>query len=418
MRPDKRRGVFAADVAAFNTYVQNYVYGVVEAVQKAHTTNAELRVSSDATRRLTWTAGGFYSDRKARDSNNQFKVDPATGLPYLPWIVQTNRLIDDELKQSALFGEASYRITPRLVLTGGMRFVDYQRSVAGNQVVPLDLIGAKVSSYTVVKSSEHKWLSKLNLAYTYSDNVLLYTQAAQGFRPGGDNQVLGLPAALAAYRSDSLWDYEAGIKTRAFSNRLTVDADVYKIDWSDMQVSGANPQIGPFSFVANAGAARIVGEEVEAALHLGALRLSANAGYTDARLSEDQTNSNITANGHRDNRIPYVPKVSGGVGGDYDYTLSHGWRGSASLNAVFVGESFSEFRPNNIYYRRLPAYTAVNLRVGAQSDSRGWGVYAFVDNLFDRVGIMSETATAISVGHTLVTSIAPRTVGVNVRKSF
>ncbi len=407
-----------SDVTAFNTYVQNYVYGVVEAIQKSHTTNAELRVSSDETGPLTWTAGAFYSDRKERDSNNQFKVDPATGQAYVPWIVQTNRLIDDELKQSALFGEASYKITSRLVLTGGLRFVDYQRSVAGNQVVPLDLIGAKASSYTVVRSSEHKWLSKLNLAYTYSDNILLYTQAAQGFRPGGDNQVLGLPAALAAYRSDSLWDYEAGIKARAFSNRLTVDADVYKIDWSDMQVSGANAQIGPFSFVANAGAARIVGDEIEAALHLGAWRLSANAGYTDARLSEDQKNSNITANGLRGDRIPYVPKVSGGVGADYEHDLGQGWRGSADVNAVYVGESFSEFRPTNVYYRRLPAYTAVNLRVGAQSDSRGWGVYAFVDNLFDRVGIVSETATAISVGHTLVTSIAPRTVGVNVRKSF
>ncbi len=407
-----------SDVAAFNAYVQNYVYGVVEAVQKAHTTTAELRVSSDETRRLTWTAGGFYSDRKGRDSNNQFKVDPVTGQAYLPWIVQTTRLIDDELKQSALFGEASYKITSRLVLTGGLRFVDYQRLVGGNQVVGLDLVNAKPSSYAVVKSSEHKWLSKLNLAYTYSDNVLLYTQAAQGFRPGGDNQVLGLPQALAAYRSDSLWDYEAGIKTRAFGNYLTVDADVYKIDWSDMQVMGQNPALGPFSFVANAGAARIVGEEVEAALRLGALRLSANAGYADARLSENQTNSNITANGLRGDRIPYVPKVSGSVGADYERDLGHGWRGSADIDAVYASESFSEFRPTNIYYRRLPAYTAVNLRIGAASAGRGWGVYAFVDNLFDRVGIVSETATAISAGHTLVTSIAPRTVGLNVRKTF
>ncbi len=405
-------------LAAFNTYVQGYVYGVVEAVQKAHATNAELRVSSDETHRLTWTAGAFYADRQGQDDNNQFKVDPATGLAYVPWIRQTTRLIDDELRQSAVFGEAAYKLTTRLTFTVGARFVDYQHDVAGNQVIPLDLIGAKASSYTVVKSRENKWLSKVNLAYAYNDHVLLYTQAAQGFRPGGANQVLGLPAALTAYRSDSLWDYEAGVKTRAFGNRLTFDADAYRIDWSDMQVLGQNLAIGPFSFISNAGAARITGGEAEAALHLGGLQMSANLGYTDARLSQNQTNANISANGVRGDRIPYVPKITGSLNGDYDWRLGDGWRGYAGANAVFAGESFSEFRPNNIYYRRLPAYTVVNLRVGADAGSRGWGVYAFVDNLFDRVAIVSETANNISVGHTLVTSMTPRTVGVNVRKTF
>ena len=404
--------------ATFNDYIQDFVYGVVFAAQKAHTTTAELRVSSDDSRRLVWTAGAFYSDRKGQDDNNQFKVDPTTGLPYLPWIRQTNRLIDDELEQTAIFGEATYKVTNRLSLTVGTRYVQYTRHVAGNQVVPLDLINAKASAYTVVSSDEKKWLSKVNLAYAYSDNLLFYAQSAEGFRPGGANQVLGLPAALTAYRSDSLWNYETGVKSRTFGNRLTVNADIYRIDWHDMQVQGQNPAIGPFSFVANAGAARIDGAEAEATLRLGELRLAANAGYSDARLSEDQANGNITANGHRGDRIPYVPKVSGSVSGEYDYSLGHGWGGYAGINTVFVGQSASEFSPANIYYRRLPAYVSVNVRVGANSTGRGWGVYAFVDNLFDRVGITSETANGISVGHTLVTSIAPRTVGVNVRKTF
>ena len=405
-------------LAAFNAYVQGYVHDLIFAAQKANTSTAELRVSSDDWHGLTWTAGAFYSDRQGRDDNNGLGVDPATSLPYVPWVRQTNRLIDDQLTQSAVFAEASYKLTSRLTLTAGTRFVDYERHVGGATVVPLDLVGAKLTPYATASSKENKWLSKVNLAYAYSDSVLVYAQAAQGFRPGGANQVLGLPAALTAYRSDSLWNYETGVKSRSFSNRLTVDADVYRIDWKDMQVTGQNLALGPFSFIANAGAARINGAEVESNLRLGALRLSANVGYSDARLSEDQTNTNIMANGHRGDRIPYIPKVSGSLGGDYDHNLGQGWRGYADVNAVFVGESFSEFSPSNVYYRRLPAYTSVNLRIGAQSDRRGWGVAAFVDNLFDRVGIVSESANNISAGHTLVTSIAPRTVGVNVRKSF
>lgn len=405
-------------LAAFNAYVQGYLEEVIFAAQKADTNTAELRVSSNEWHGLTWTAGAFYSDRQGDDDNNGLGVDPTTALPSVPWNRQTNRLIDDQLTQSAVFAEASYKLTSRLTLTAGTRFVDYERHVGGQTVVPLDLAGAKLTPYAMSSSKENKWLSKVNLAYAYSDSVLLYAQAAQGFRPGGANQVLGLPAALTAYRSDSLWNYETGVKSRGFDNRLTVNADLYRIDWKDMQVTGQNMALGPFSFIANAGAARINGAELESNLHLGALRLSANVGYSDARLSEDQTNANITANGHRGDRVPYVPQVSGSLSGDYDYSLGQGWRGYADVNAVFVGESFSEFSPANVFYRRLPAYTSINLRIGAQSDSRGWGVSAFVDNLFDRVGIVSETANNISVGHTLVTSIAPRTVGVNVRKSF
>ncbi len=403
--------------AAFNTYVQNYVYGVVFAAQKAHTTTAEFRLSSRDQGRLTWTGGLFYSDRTGRDDNNQFKADPVSGLPYLPWIRQTERLIDDELKQTAAYGEATYAFTPKLKLTLGTRFFHYQRVVGGNTIVPLDLINAKLNDYTIVKSSESKWVSKANISYQATDKVLVYAEASQGFRPGGVNQVLGLPVALQPYRSDSLWNYETGIKTRSFGNHLTVNLDLYRIDWTDMQVQGQTTA-GPYSFISNAGAARVNGAEVEAAARFGALILRANAAYSDAKLSEDQLNANIIANGKRGDRIPYVPKVTGSVEGEYGWTVGPQWRGYARANATYVGQSFSEFRPTNVYYRRLPSYTLVNARIGVENDASGWGVYAYANNLFDRVALTSATATAVSVGHTLVTSAAPRTVGVNVRKTF
>lgn len=402
---------------AFNSYVEDYVYGVVFAAQKAHTTTAEFRLSSRDAGRLTWTGGVFYSDRTGRNDNNQFKVDPTTGLPYVPWIRQTNRVIDDELKQTAAFGEATYAFTPKLNLTLGTRYFHYERTIGGNTVVPLDLINAKLNAYTVVKSSESKWVSKVNLAYQATSRILLYTEAAEGFRPGGVNQVLGLPEVLQPYRADSLWNYEAGIKTRSFDNRLIVNIDTYHIDWTDMQVQGLTPS-GPFNFISNAGAADVNGVEAEVAARIGAFTLRANTSYSDAKLSENQANANITANGKRGDRIPYVPQVTGGLEAEYEWVVSGNWRGLARADANYVGESFSEFRPNNPYYRRLPSYTLVNMRVGMESDLSGWGVYASVNNLFDKVAITSSTATAITIGHTLVTSAAPRTVGVNVRKTF
>jgi len=401
----------------FNSYVEGYVYGVVFAAQKAHTTTAEFRLSSRDEGRLMWTGGAFYSDRDGRNDNNQFKVDPVTGLPFLPWIRQTNRIIDDELRQGAVYGEATYALTPKLKLTLGTRFFHYERTVGGNTVVPLDLINAKLNDYTVVKSSESKWVSKVNLAYQASARILLYAEAAEGFRPGGVNQVLGLPAALQPYRSDSLWNYETGLKTRLFDNRVTLNVDAYHIDWSDMQVQGQTTS-GPFNFISNAGAAEVNGLEAEASARMGAFLVSANASYSDAKLSQDQANANITANGKRGDRIPYVPKVSGGVDAEYGWAVSSHWRGYARASANYVGESFSEFRRTNLFNRRLPSYTLVNARIGIEDDARGWGVYGYVNNLFDEIAITSSSASAITTGQTLVTSAAPRTIGINVRKAF
>lgn len=406
-----------AQQATFNSYVQDYVYGVVFAAQKAHATTAEFRLSSRDGEHLTWTGGVFYSDRDGRNDNNQFKTDPLTGLPYVPWIRQTNRVIDDELTQTAVFGEATYAFTPKLSLTAGTRFFRYERTIGGNTVVPLDLINAKLNDYTIVKSSESKWVSKVNLSYQANPRTLFYAEAAEGFRPGGVNQVLGLPAVLQPYRSDSLWNYEAGIKTQSFSNHLIVNVDVYHIDWTDMQVQGLTPS-GPFNFISNAGAATVDGIEAEVATRLGAVSIRANASYSDAKLSENQANANITANGKRGDRIPYVPKLTGGLEAEYAWAVSGRWNGSVRANANYVGESFSEFRPNNIYYRRLPSYTLVNARIGIEDQTSGWGVFAYVNNLFDKVAITSSTATAITVGHTLVTSAPPRTMGLNVRKTF
>ncbi|MCC5763544.1 TonB-dependent receptor, partial [Klebsiella pneumoniae] len=121
---------------------------------------------------------------------------------------------------------------------------------------------------------------------------------AQGFRPGGVNQVIGLPAALAAYTSDSLWNYEVGVKT-SLADGVNLNLAGYRIDWDDLQVSARTSGTGSvFGLIANAGAARIWGLEAElSASPIEGLSIAANFGYTDAKLSEDQVSEVVTATG-------------------------------------------------------------------------------------------------------------------------
>ena len=71
---------------------------------------------------------------------------------------------------------------------------------------------------------------------------------AQDSRPGGPN--VGPPGAAAdfprQYDADTLISYEAGVRAETPDRTLSIDASVYYLDWSDIQVLVTyNTAIGP-----------------------------------------------------------------------------------------------------------------------------------------------------------------------------
>ncbi len=91
---------------------------------------------------------------------------------------------------------------------------------------------------------------KATLAYRALENVLLYTTAAKGFRPGGFNQpvstnaqclqdfaALGYnPNTVAGFKADSIWSYEVGAKAQTPGRRAQVTGAAYQENWSDIQL--------------------------------------------------------------------------------------------------------------------------------------------------------------------------------------
>ncbi len=403
--------------ADFNAYVSQFVHGEIFGLQTSTSPNVELRLASNHRRWMNWTAGLFYSTRDNDVDSNQFATSPSTGVALEPLVRQTRRLVSDRLSQAAAFVDVEVKVSDVLDVSAGARYFDYQRKVAGATIVPLDLINARASDWTSVKSHEDGVVAKLALDWRPAPRTLIYAGASQGFRPGGVNQVLGLPATLGPYRSDSLWNYEIGLKQRSRSGGLALTADLFQIDWKDMQVTGQTTS-GPFSFISNAGAARIRGGEVEARARLaGALELGASLSYVDARLSADQSNGAITANGRRGDRVPFVPKVNASLELAYGWAITPALDAKARADVAYVGERFSEFRPANTFNRRLPAYTLVNVHLDLEARG-GWGGAIYVENLFDEVALTSVLANGVTTGHSWATSARPRTIGVSVKRAF
>ena len=408
-----------ATQATFNSYVASKVPSLLYPVQTIYNPTAEVRLASAGKSFLDWTVGGFYSDRTTHANNSEVLVDPMTGalLPQPGSNVYT-RLIFDHLKQLAGFGEGTAHLTDALALTFGARYFNYTRDVGGATPVGLDLVGASVTPYRQVSSSQNGWVTKTNLSYEFGGDVLVYATASQGFRPGGVNQVLGLPAALAPYQADSLWNYEFGTKTSWLDRRLILDIDGYVINWSNMQVSGRTPN-GAFAFITNAGAARVKGVELDlSAAPLQNLQISANASVLRAALTENQVSPNVLGPGVKGDEIPYVPRFTGGVSVQYTLPMTSLFSGMARVDESYIGQSHSEFNNSNHFDTALPAYSLTNVRFGVEGLRKDWGVYVYADNVFNKNAIVDSAASAISLGQNLVQSARPRTYGLNFRKSF
>ena len=402
---------------AFNAYVQSLLPNGLVPHQHTTVPTFEFRLNSTGTQTVDWTVGAFYSNRVGRVSNLDVGADPATGA-FVPNRILYDREIKDQLTQIAGYGEAAWHVDGSLTLTAGTRYFEYGRHVGGATPIALDLIGTRVTPYEKVQSSESGWISKFNASYKLNDDVLFYAQASQGYRPGGVNQVVGLPTALSPYHSDGLWDYELGGKTSWFDGRLTLDVDGYLIDWSDMQVQGKTPN-GAFLFISNAGAAQSKGIEIElAARPIAGLTIQANGAWSSNKLTKDQVSTNVFGPGVKGDRIPYTPDLMAGLSAQYLWPIADALDGFARADLNYVGSSYSEFLPANPFYRKLPAYTLTNVRLGLEEEDSNWGVYLYANNLFNQTAITYATASALISAQTWVAAAPPRTIGLVVTKKF
>jgi outer membrane receptor protein involved in Fe transport len=382
----------------------------------------EIRLSSIGDGPFNWTVGVYSEDRETVVRSTLLVANPATGelLDFRdPANLGYDRTIFDFLKQKAAFAEASYEMLDGLTFTAGTRYYEYKKRVGGQIDLGQEHYSSVVTPYQEARSKEDGFIYKFNLSWEASSDLLLYAQAAQGFRPGGVNQVIGLPAALAAYTSDSLWNYEAGVKS-TLTRGVYLNVAAYRIDWDDLQVSARTAGTGSvFGLIANAGAAKIEGVEVEfSATPVDGLSIGTNLGYTNARLSEDQVSTVVTATGRKGDRLAFVPKWSLSGSAEYTWPVGTAVEGLARLDVAHTGSSYSTLSRVDSFRRKVDGYEIANLRAGVQSPDGDWGAYLFVNNLFDAAAINSKSSSSNTGGLTLTYSAPPRTYGINVLRRF
>lgn len=407
----------ASQLAQFGAFADSLMPTTLYKPAWVHTTNSELRISSNGDGRLNWTAGAFIEKRKDYVDSTLAVVDKATGIIATPPTIFFHRDITTDTDQTAFFGDVSYEVIDNLTVNVGLRRFKYKKETYGQTDMPNWVSGSLVEPFRSYNADASGWLKKVSVNYQATSDILVYATAAQGFRPGGANNTPNLEAALVPYGPDSVWNYELGVKSAWFDRRLTLNAAVFQIDWKDIQTS-AQTLSGCCSFIVNAGKAQIRGVEVEfVGRPIEGLSISGGLTFLDPELKEDQLNPNIrdsTSLGDKGDQIPNVARFQGNLAVEYAWPISDAFGGMIRADYNYTGRSYSQFRPTNTYYEHQGDFATVNARAGVEG--KDWGAYVFIRNAFDIFGAV--TVSSSSGSEQLTNSILPRTVGVNLRKSF
>ena len=195
----------------------------------------EVKASSNGGGRLAWVTGVFYSHFH---SVWDFTGTTPTADAYLDlgtfdratttdWFDAVSPTTED---QYAVYGDATYAITPRLKASVGVRWTDYEYSFSSVISGWGSGLGAATPSNTgLIKLSSNSATPKFNLSYQVSPDLMVYGAV---FAPY--NYTNG--KWPTTYNSDSVWSYELGEKASFLNQRLIFNASIYYEDWSNIQL--------------------------------------------------------------------------------------------------------------------------------------------------------------------------------------
>lgn len=358
---------------------------------------------------------------------------------------QTDGHTDFRSESYAIFGEATWHATPRLALTGGIRYTYEEKDGAydvrtfGGVAASAALQADQQSILRAQRYSAHvgdgSASGRANIAYDLADGVMAYASFAKGQKSGGIN-MSGLPVnaagvavlATAVVKPEKNSTWEIGLKTRFFGDALTVNIDAYRSEVTDFQanVVDNSATVALRSYLANIPKVRVRGIEFDASAQIGSrLVLRASGAYSDGvyvrypngPCSIEQTGSSTTRCDLSGRGLPGLPKWVGSAGGEYHRPLTIGsmaaelvLRADATRRTRMAGDATGSA------YTVIAGYTLVNGSIGYRTGR--WELALFARNLFDKDYMQNLTVQAGNSGLIVGTPGDPRTIGVTVRTGF
>lgn len=265
-----------------------------------------------------------------------------------------------ESESRALFGELAIPLGAALRLELGLRWEDWQAEYADANVSFApddDMLGGHA-----------------NLSYRLSDATMIYGRVARGYKAGGFNLDANAPPDKLRFGSETLWNYEAGVKYLGTAGTLRADLVLFWMERDDMQVrvpvqdTAGNPIA--FSFLTdNADKGSNRGIEASADWYVTEnWTLHGALGWLDAKIDAFDYVRDLEG---RDQA--HAPR--------YNFDVGATWRDARGWFARVDVTGKDAFYYDYSHDQKSESYQRVNLRLGKTWDE--WSVFLWGRNVFD-----------------------------------
>ena len=408
-------------------------------------------------------------------SGNRILLSPAQAgaiaANLLPGHVEQNYL-SSQITSADIFGDATYKVTDRFEVTGGLRYSRArqitgfgasvrERSILGGAVgaaglaatgTPAGLAQANAilaglaappafqgalplfgladqpttgnGGVFKAKDKDGGFTWRMTARYEPSDQASLYASYARGRRPpvqsaGGPRLPNGAPS-LGVVPAEKVDSYEVGAKGAFLDRRLSADVSAFTYRYNHFQTV---EQQGVRFVATDAGRARSYGVEAQVAFNpVEALELYATYAYNHARLK-----SGAYAGNHFRLSPDHAASFSAvwripALGGELRVVPSYSWQ-----SKVFFSDNNDrpEFQqpPNalvadNVQDEFQKGFGRADLRVSWSPPGGRASIEVFATNLFDKKYIIDAGNTGDSFGLPTFVAGRPRLVGAGLTYRF
>ena len=357
----------------------------------------ELRFASNGSGPLNYLFGGYFFEKDVvEDSGDGLIVNPVLAGPFGNFVAATSPSGSDITNRNyAVFADATYAVTDRLKITGGLRY-NYDEKEISAFASRLRLNGTPLSpTQTIPAAFQERSGGQLTgravVQYDVTDNANVYASYTRGYKAFGINDDANLlrnvPGASFFFDSEDVDNYELGFKASIPAYRAAVSLVLFNTKYSNFQSlsSFTDSNNNLRFFLQNAASLTSRGAELDFAVEpVEGLTFNGSATYLDATFDS-------------------FPNAQG-PGGPVDLTgerLRDAPEFSASLSSQYtqpIGTSLEAFIRGDVFYRSSvftdqnldplqaqDAFAKINARIGFGRADGLWQLEFWGRNLTDKI---------------------------------
>lgn len=404
----------------------------------------EIRYQTDTGGLIDYMVGGYVA-------KGDLQLDTVVGFRFLPFGARDTtgnfnagtplagfNIIEQEDRTLSAFASATIRPTDALRVNLGLRYSNIRKEAdraatpgisfspnPRNDFLPQSpaltaiiagLLNTNTDDFPSPSITDDRFMPSVGVQYDVSPDVMVYANFASGFKAGG----YSFGANNEEFEPEEVDAYEIGLKGNFFDRVLSLEASLYRSNYTNLQETSLQlqPTGAITSLVANVAASRSQGAELNATVRATDwLTLTSGVAYLEAEYTDYPSGAcTILAlaqtPGCRQDltgaQRPYAPEWSGNVGADIEIPVEDF---VVSINPLFYFSSSYFLSATADPLLRQDGYSKIDLRIGFGPSDGRWELAVVGKNLTDRLTTQFAQAVPLAPGTVAALVDPPRTIG-------